>query len=217
MAILRSTYDTARRCSNKSPPKFVFFLTATQRSLIILLVVLVRTRASNYQDGSSPLDRCSGILCLNITIITKITNNTSQVKSRTLSAQLPFSFPLSPLKRQHVTDCASINILPIHLPGGGESGTRQRAAHAARLSAKGRQLAGAFSTLCAFTRKRRDVESFQFCRFLKKSLFDERLGASFMFRNTSSSHASFSRRWAAAVSTSLPTRLTTCLPARVQL
>lgn len=140
MAILRTTYDTARRCSNKSPPKFVFFLTATQRSLIILLVVLVRTRASNYQDqakawlGSSPLDRCSGILCLNIIIIiTKITNNTSQVKSRTLSAQLPFSFPLSPLKRQHVTDCASINILPIHLPGGGESGTRQRAAHAARL------------------------------------------------------------------------------------
>lgn len=38
-----------------------------------------------------------------------------------------------------------------------------------------------------------------------------------MFRNTSSSHASFSRRWAAAVSTSPPTRLTTCLPARVQL
>lgn len=114
------------------------------------------------------------------------------MKSRTLSAQLPFSFPLSPLKRQHVTDSASINILPIHLPGGGESGTRQRAAHAARLSAKGRQLAGAFSTLCAFTRKRRDVESFHFCRFLKKSLFDERLelGGSFMFRNTSSSHAS---------------------------
>lgn len=170
MAILRSTYDTARRCSNKSPPKFVFFLTATQRSLIIHLVVLVRTRASNYQDqakGSSPLDRCSGILCLNITIITKITNNTSQVKSRTLSAQLPFSFPLSPLQRQHVTNYASItgNILPIHLPGGGESGTRQRAAHAARLSAKGRQLAGAFSTLCAFTRKRRDVESFHCCRF----------------------------------------------------
>lgn len=139
MAILRSTYDTARRCSNKSPPKIVFYLTATQRSLIIHLVVLVRTRALNYQDqakawlGSSPLDRCSGILCLNKIIITKITNNTSQVKSRTLSAQLPFSFPLSPLKRQHVTDCASINILPIHLPGGGESGTRQRAAHAARL------------------------------------------------------------------------------------
>lgn len=86
-------------------------------------------------------------------------------------------------------------------------------------SAKGRQLAGAFSTLCAFTRKRRDVESFHFCRFLKRVSFDERLelGGSFMFRNTSSSHASFLRRWAAAVSTSLPTRLTTCLPARVQL
>lgn len=122
---------------NKSPPKFVFLKshnTSSSPSAYTSFKLPRSSKSMAWMIGrSSPLDRCSGILCLNITIITKITNNTSQVKSRTLSAQLPFSFPLSPLKRQHVTDCASINILPIHLPGGGESGTRQRAAHAARL------------------------------------------------------------------------------------
>lgn len=49
MAILRSTYDTARRCSNKSPPKFGFFLTATQRNLIVHLVVLPPSAYASFK------------------------------------------------------------------------------------------------------------------------------------------------------------------------